>query len=177
MDEGDISSVAELEEAFKRLGERMLALGDADDAETSKQRAQLYLEAAGYFGYLALVTMPEARNYVVCSVRFDGAEDPMHAAISFEARWHAGRTPDETISDLKKQIGRLENEWREMKAERDEARQVLGALAGVLEARALEENDRCLAAKAGSPEWHYANGCQRGLNEGALTLRRGTVKP
>lgn len=120
-----VEALPELESAFKRLEANMRDLGEASDEASLKKRAQLFLEAAGYFGYLALVTMPDAKNYVVCSVRFDGAEDPAHSAIAFEARWQAGMTPGETISELKHQIERLETEWREMKSERDEARRQL----------------------------------------------------
>lgn len=111
----------ELLAALERMKSRFEAIGDADTDEAHAARGRLYLETATYFGYMALISTPGAKNYVVCSIRFDGAEDPAHAAMSFEARWRSGKTPDEAIGELKEQIRRLENEWREMKVERDEA--------------------------------------------------------
>jgi hypothetical protein len=111
----------ELASALKRMEGDFAAIGDADTDEAQAARGRLYLEAAAYFGYLALVATPGAKNYVVCSIRFDGADDPAHAAMSFEARWRSGKTPDESLKELNEKIRRLENEWREMKAERDEA--------------------------------------------------------
>jgi hypothetical protein len=116
-----IDGLAELELALRRIGERLTALGDAADAEAMAKRGQIYLETAGYFGYMALVTYPEAHNYVCCSIRFDGADDPNRAAIAFEARWEYGKTPDCVQRELREEI-ELQNAWREMKAERDAAR-------------------------------------------------------
>ncbi len=124
--ETPIDDLAELELALRRIGERLASLGDADDAEAMAKRGQIYLETAGYFGYMALVTYPEARNYVCCSIRFDGADDPKRAAIAFEARWEHGKTPDCVQRELREEIARLQDAWREMKSERDAARAKAG---------------------------------------------------
>lgn len=118
----------ELAAALKRIEADFTAIGDADDDQSRLKRGQLYLEAASYFGYLSLVTVPGAKNYVTCSMRFDGADDPAHSAMSFEARWRSGKTPDEVIGEHKAQIRRLEMEWREMKDERDEALRQVASL-------------------------------------------------
>jgi hypothetical protein len=108
--------------AMRRMEADFAAIGDADDDDANMRRGQLFLESAAYLGYMALVTVPGAQNYVVCSIRFEDAEDPRHAAMSFEARWRSGKTPDEVIKEKDAEISRLRVEWAEMKVERDEAR-------------------------------------------------------
>lgn len=105
------------------IANRMGELGDGEDDETVAKRAKLYLEAAAFNGWLALATMPDARNYIATGLRFDDADDPMHAAVDIEIRWRGGKLTSEAIAEMKATAKRLESEWREMKRERDDARQ------------------------------------------------------
>lgn len=136
MDEG-----TRIADRLMSIAERMGELGDGDDDETVAKRAQLYLEAAMFNGWLALATMPGAENYITGGLRFDRADDPMHAAVQIEVRWRAGKLPSEAIEELKSKARRLEIEWQEMKRECDDARQHGDELAAAVRQFIAEPDD------------------------------------